>query len=78
MPTGLYRGPKPTVTVTVSGKAGSGKSTVADIIKQALVQAGVSAAIDEIRPVNFADRAEVRLESLKANGLHVVIDTRYT
>lgn len=78
MVTGFYKGPPPTVTVTVCGQAGAGKSTVAEVIKQALALAGVSVAIDEIRPVNLAENLGVRLESLKAHGLHVVIETQQT
>ncbi len=76
MPTGLYRGPKPTLTITVEGVAGSGKSTVAEIIKQALLAKGISAAIDELRPLTFEATQETRISSLGAGGTHVLVYTQ--
>ena len=66
------------VGVAVSGRPGSGKSTVAKIITDALKAAGISVELqDEDCEIDRAEEWQARrIDELKKAGLEVIVKTR--
>lgn len=59
--------------ILISGAATAGKSTVAQLIEDALAKAGVSVVVFDDQP-RFSEEAQAdRLKSLVEQGLHVDI-----
>jgi deoxyadenosine/deoxycytidine kinase len=53
-----------TITVTVSGKPGSGKSTIAQVIKDALDIAGIESRLEDEDGVPLASTFTKRIEAI--------------
>ena len=62
---------KKTITVTVSGQAGSGKTTIAALIAEVLKTRGLNVqlnTVDNIDPVHFARYQDARLKAIQSNA----------
>lgn len=66
---------EPRIAVTVTGKPGEGKTTVAHIIQQALEAHGIACSLSDDDDHWVASLQERRIYALNTHGLHVNIKT---